>query len=110
MYLESTVQNYIKTNILSLGQHFVLFFFLFFFAVEVESVKNSNLENWGKKELKKKKKEKKSKPGIKFTFRSAVYVTLISSLFSDEAFRGLCCCNPSVLSYKNTIFSCLIAV
>lgn len=39
------MQNYIKTNILSLGQHFVLFFFLFFFAVEVESVKNSNLEN-----------------------------------------------------------------
>lgn len=35
MYLESsTVRNYIKTNILSLGQHF-----LFFFLLEVETVK-----------------------------------------------------------------------
>lgn len=68
------MQNYIKTNILSLGQHFV---FLFFSAGETESVKNSDLENRGKK------KEKKRKPGIKFTFRPAVYVPLISSLFSD---------------------------
>lgn len=65
------MQNYIKTNILSLGQHFV------YSVGEKESVKNSDLENRGKK------KKKKKKPGIKFTFRPAVYVPLISSLFSD---------------------------
>lgn len=89
------MQNYIKTNILSLGQHF---FFSCSGGGKCQEFK-----------LRKLRKEEggKVKRGIKFTFRSAVYVTLISRLFSDQAFI-LCCCNPSQLSYENTIFSVLL--
>lgn len=90
------MQNYIKTNNLSLGQHFV------FFPVEVEKCQEFKLTKLGEEE-----EEKKRWRSIKFTFRSAVYVTLISSLFSVQAFSS-CCCNPSKLSNKNTIFSVLL--
>lgn len=64
------VQNYIKTNILSLRQHFA-----FFFSARMET----------RILTQKTEESRKKKRGLysKFTFRSAVYVTLISSLFSD---------------------------
>lgn len=52
------MRNYIKTNILSLGQHFVFFFFSYSpvpLAVEMESVKNSDSENIGEEGVRGKK-------------------------------------------------------
>lgn len=72
------MQNYIKTNILSLGQHVV--FLGFFFCRGDGKCQEFRLRKKRKEEGGKKKKKK---PGIKFTFRPTVYVPLISSLFSD---------------------------
>lgn len=58
------MRNYIKTNILSLGQHFVFFFFFppppVPLAVEMESVKNSDLENIGEEGVREKKNSRRA--------------------------------------------------